>query len=535
MAGGAAISAGQSIANELLHHEVWWKNPRRIKLNLWILLLLITSYSNGYDGSMMNGLQILQQWKDSFNNPTGSMLGLLNAIQNVGSLCSTPLAPYVSDGIGRRYAVILGASLMVVGCVIQTAAQNVGMFIGARFLLGFGLTFAANAAPMLVSELAYPNQRAQLTSAYNSLWYSGSIVAAWTTFGTFTMTGTSWSWRIPSAIQALPSVLQILFMWWCPESPRYLMRKNREEEALRVLAYYHARGNEQDPLVQFEYNEIRDAIELDNLVSRAVGWKDLFSTPGNRRRLRVFLALAFFSQWAGNGLVSYYLNAVLTSVGITNGTIQNLINGILQIYNLIVALVASSLVDKAGRRTLFLTSNVGILVFFVLQTVCTAQYSMTGSSAAGNAMIAFIFLFYGFYDLAYTPLIVAYTVEILPYALRAKGFTLFNFMISLALIFNQYVNPVALAAIGWKYYIAYDCFLAFQLVYIWLFLVETKNRTLEETAAIFDGEDAVADLTLQAARDAHLDSPGLPNSPPLGSSSRDKLDKTGEIAMMEHV
>jgi MFS family permease len=65
---------------------------------------------------------------------------------------------------------------MCVGVAIQTASQNVGMFIGARFLIGFGLTFAANAAPMLVTEIAYPPYRASLTSLYNSLWYSGNIM-----------------------------------------------------------------------------------------------------------------------------------------------------------------------------------------------------------------------------------------------------------------------------------------------------------------------------------------------------------------------
>jgi hypothetical protein len=69
--------------------------------------------------------------------------------------------------------------------------------------------------------------------------------------------------------------------------------------------------------------------------------------------------------------------------------------------------------------------------------------------------------------LAYTPLIVTYTVEILPYQLRAKGFVLFNFAISLSLIFNQYVNPVALDAIGWKYYIVYICWLTFELVFVY--------------------------------------------------------------------
>ena len=100
-----------------------------------------------------------------------------------------------------------------------------------------------------------------------------------------------------------------------------------------------------------------------------------------------------------------------------------------------------------------------------------------------------------------------YTVEILPYSLRAKGFNVFNFVISVALIFNQYVNPVALEHIAWKYYVSfrdllrscrhthgvsqivYCCWLAFELVFLYFFIVETKNLSLEETAALFDGED----------------------------------------------
>jgi hypothetical protein len=95
-----------------------------------------------------------------------------------------------------------------------------------------------------------------------------------------------------------------------------------------------------------------------------------------------------------------------------------------------------------------------------------------------------------FDSLAFTPLIVAYTVEILPYSLRAKGFNVFNFVISLALIFNQYVNPIALGKLAWKYYIVYCCWIAFELVFCYFFIVETKGLSLEETAALFDGEDA---------------------------------------------
>lgn len=121
----------------------------------------------------IDGLQILTQWEDAFNHPTGSKLGLLGAIQNIGSLASLPFTPYFADGIGRKKTVFFGAFVLIVGAIIQTASQSVNMFIGARFLrkftvhrkalsneafyeVGFGLGFATAAAPMLVMEIAYP-------------------------------------------------------------------------------------------------------------------------------------------------------------------------------------------------------------------------------------------------------------------------------------------------------------------------------------------------------------------------------------------
>jgi len=218
--------------------------------------------------------------------------------------------------------------------------------------------------------------------------------------------------------------------------------------------------------------------------------------------MRIILALAFFSQWSGNGLVSYYLNKVFSSIGITDPTTQLLINGILQIWNLGWALFASFMVDRIGRRVLFLTSVAGMLVFFIMQTAMSATFAKTGNTGAAHSVIAFIFLFYASYDLAFTPLIVSYTLEILPYHLRAKGFNVFNFAISLSLIFNQYVNPIALDNIAWKYYIVYCVWLAFEGAFCYFFIIETKNRTLEETAALFDGDEALEQIAATAAQNA---------------------------------
>ncbi|KAI0266088.1 hexose transporter [Gloeopeniophorella convolvens] len=519
------VSVGVAQGKEIGYHHLldptrrWYNNRRLISLHGWIFLLLITSSTNGYDGSMMNALQAEKTWNAYFNNPHGGQLGLLNAIQNIGSLAAYPFAPYLSDGIGRRRTIAFGASIMLAATAIQTASQSVGMFIGARFLIGFGLTFAANSAPMLVTEVAYPLYRAPLTSLYNSLWYTGSIIAAWTTFGTEFMS-TSWSWRLPSLFQGFPAIAQVLLIWFVPESPRWLISKGREDEALKILAYYHADGNERDQLVQYEFEEIKAALEFER--TQNVGWKALVQTPGNRKRMRIIIALAWFSQWSGNGLVSYYLTPVLRNIGITNSTIQLLINGILQIWNLFWACGSALLVERVGRRRLFLSSAAGMLLFFTMQTIMTARYLDSGSPGFAHAVIAFIFLFYAAYDIAFSPLIVSYTVEILPFNLRAKGFNVFNFTISCALIFNQYVNPIALEHINWKYYIVYCCWIAFEFVFLYFFVVETKGLSLEETAALFDGEEVVQK---QIAARALYNARAVPGTPSDGKTSADFTEK----------
>ncbi|KAL5519648.1 hypothetical protein ACEPAH_1331 [Sanghuangporus vaninii] len=512
MAVSKAVSSSDSGPQTDYHKLIdpnakWYKNSRLVKLNLWILLLLITSTANGYDGSMMNGLQLLSQWEIAFNFPSGSKLGLLGAIQNIGNLGSLPMTPYLCDGLGRKRTIFVGATIIIIAAVLQTASQTVEMFIGARFMLGFGLGFCAAAAPMLVTELAYPTQRGPVSSVYNALWPAGAVVAAWLTFGTFHF-NSSWSWRIPSACQAIPSVLQFFLILFAPESPRWLIAKGREDEALHILAYYHANGNDQHPLVQFEFQEIRSAIEAER-VQKQTGWLQLVRTPGNRRRMRIIIAIAFFSQWSGNGLASYYLNKVFDTIGITDHTEQLLISACLSIWSAITAITGGLLCDKAGRRPLFLASTAGMLVTFILQTVCSAQFALHGNKAAGNAVVAFLFLYSAAYGMAFSPLIVSYTLEILPFDLRAKGFTVFGFSLCASLVFNQYINPIALAAIAWKYYIVYCVWLAFELVFIYFFLIETKNRTLEETALIFDGLDNVVKVTTRAAARAGLDGADL--------------------------
>ncbi len=331
--------------------------------------------------------------------------------------------------------------------------------------------------------------------------------------GTFRIENT-WSWRIPSLLQGLPSVLQLFLIFFIPESPRWLISKGKVEPARDILTKVHCGGDVHDPLVDYEVEEIREMIRIEEEAAQSSSWKELFTTPGNLRRMRIVLAIAFFSQWSGNGLVSYYLTIVLKGIGITSSGHQTLINGILQVYNWFWAVVGALTVDRVGRRFLFLTSTIGMMFSFVAWTICSALYrqsatqfdpvclaehdgdsrecvALNADKNAGNGVIAFIFIFYAFYDIAMSPLLVSYTVEVLPFRVRAKGLMAMQMCVNASLVFNQYVNPIAMDALDWKYYIVFCVFLAFMVVYCYLFVIETRGPdgplSLEEIAALFDG------------------------------------------------
>jgi sugar porter (SP) family MFS transporter len=335
---------------------------------------------------------------------------------------------------------------MQAGAILQTCSQSVGMFIASRGLLGFGLSFAGLASPLLIGEIAYPAHRGTCTAFFGVNYSLGSIIAAWVTFGTFRIPNT-WSWRIPSLMQGLPALIQMIGIWFVPESPRWLINKGRDEEALRILAKWHCNGDVDDPLVAYEYQEIREALNIEKEAKDSTSYRSIISTKGNRKRLLVVICIGFFSQWSGNGLVSYYLNLVLNGVGITDPFSQTLFNGILTIVNWGWAILGAFLVDRAGRRTLFLVSTGGMCFSYVIWTICSAIYAQSATNLdsngnpvgannnAGRGVLAFIFVYYAFYNIAFAPLLALYTIEITPFRVRAKYITIGSLSINCALVF----------------------------------------------------------------------------------------------------
>ena len=114
----------------------------------------------------------------------------------------------------------------------------------------------------------------------------------------------NWGWRIPSLLQVVPSLLQITFIFFLPESPRYLIKHGRGEEAFDILAKYHAEGDRESEFVKAEYVQIEKTLQMESETAASSSWRELLATSGMRKRLMVGAALGLFTQWSGNGLTS---------------------------------------------------------------------------------------------------------------------------------------------------------------------------------------------------------------------------------------
>lgn len=173
-------------------------------------------------------------------------------------------------------------------------------------------------------------------------------------------------------------------------------------------------------------------------------------------------------------------------MGITKAADQAAVNVSLQAWNFLMSAAGAVASERYGRRILWLLSTMLMLAFLSASTLAAALHTEKHLSIAGIAVVPLLFLFFGGYDIAYSPLFISYPAEILPFQLRAKGIAVTLSVDAVACFFNQYVNPVAFTAIEWRYYCVFiGCLFAF-LALIYFLFPETKGRSLEEVAMIFD-------------------------------------------------
>lgn len=245
----------------------------------------------------MNGLQSLNQWQLFMHHPTGAWLGFISALQSLGSMVFQPVGAWSANRFGRKRTILIGYFWLALGVGLQAGATDANMFIASRMFVGISAAWF-QAAVILVTEIAYPSHRSLVTAIFMCQYYAGSLLSAWIAFGTRNI-ASNWAWRIPSLMQIALPLLALPGTLLVPESPRWLIREKRSDEARDILVRYHAGGDLSSELVAFEMDEITQSITLEQSAQQESRWIDCVKTPGNRYRLFLSVSLGFFAQWNG--------------------------------------------------------------------------------------------------------------------------------------------------------------------------------------------------------------------------------------------
>lgn len=273
----------------------------------------------------MGSVLALDSFKKDFGLPVGSS-GFANAkntqvssnvvsLLTAGCFFGSIFAAFLNDRIGRRYSLMIFCMIFLVGAAIQVGAHHeIGMIYGGRVIAGLGIGGMSSITPVFVSENCPPQTRGRVAGLFQEFLVIGSTFAYWLDYGVSLRVpeGTS-QWRIPVAIQLIPGGLMFIGLFFLKESPRWLMKQGRHEEALVSLAYIRNESQDSEP-VRKEIAEINAAIQEELAATEGVTWKECLQ-KSNRYRFFLAFVLMFWQQFSGTNSIGYYAPEIFQTVG----------------------------------------------------------------------------------------------------------------------------------------------------------------------------------------------------------------------------
>ncbi|MHB1293550.1 MAG: sugar porter family MFS transporter [Anaerolineae bacterium] len=431
------------------------QNPSRVSVAAGMAAL--GGFLLGYDIGITSGaiLYIRRSY-----DLTGLREGILMSAALCGAAVGAAAAGALTDGWGRRRALILAAAVYLVGALGAALAPSLPLLVAARLAVGMGIGLATLAAPLYIAEIAPIAQRGRLV-AYTQIALACGIVSAYLV--ALALSGSA-NWRAMLGLAGLPAAALALGMWRMPASPRWLVARGRLPEAREVL---HTLRNAND--VGAELAEIRATLVPQGF------WRDLMA-PSLRPALIVGLGLAVFQQATGSNAVAYYTPTIVQAAGLSAAPAALLATLGISLVNLTMTVIAQRLVDRVGRRRLLLTSLAGMVVALVLLGAAFALPAPQATLALGGLV-----LYVGSFVLGLAPVFWLLIAEIYPLAVRARAMGLaavLNWITSLlvTLTFVSLASALGRAGAFWLY--------AAVGVAAWLFswrlAPETRGQSLEQ-------------------------------------------------------
>lgn len=286
-----------------------------------------------------------------------------------------------------------------------------------------------------------------------------------------------------------------IFVWFIPESPRWLFVNNKRTRAIETLTKYHGYGNPDSVWVKLQISEYEEYLNENGADKRWWDYRALFGTRSARYRIATNCVFSIFAQWAGNGALSYFMPAVLATAGYTESVTVANINLGYACFQFVFALIGARFVDRVGRRPMMLFSMSSCCIIWAILTGTNSKFAASGETDAGaaKATVAFIFLFGAFYSIGLTPLQALYPVEVLSFEQRAKGMAFSSLAVNASGLLNQFAWPISVKQIGWRTWIVFCIWCGIQAAVFYFMMPEyvSSNLLLDAVAnTSFQDEEA---------------------------------------------
>lgn len=456
----------------------------------------------GYDQGVMSALLTAGQFEkvfpqvvvDSSHPNHATLQSFVVAIYEIGCLMGALSNLWVGDRLGRRRTIALGGCIMIIGAILQTTSYSYAQLVVARIVTGVGNGLNTSTVPSYHAELSSAAKRGALILIEGSLITFGVMISYWIDFGLFWASGSSAQWRVPIALQIVLALVMVFGIGFLPESPRWLVRQNRNAEAMAVISALENKTPD-DTEVQRTYHAIREAVAIeDSGASSGLGDKH---APQNHKRspLRKLLVGGrsqhfrraslgvinqCFQQITGINLITYYATILFQRLGLSDVT-SRLIAAANGTEYFLASIIAIFIIDRIGRRKLMLFGAVGQCITMILLAVL-------GSVQGAGAQVVsagLLFVFNSFFAIGWLGMTWLYPAEIVGLEVRAPANALstssnwiFNFVVVM-------VTGPSFNNISWGTYIVFAALNAFIIPVVYFFFPETAGRSLEDMDVVF--------------------------------------------------
>ena len=431
-------------------------------------------FSTGYMDTDANGnLQL-----DVTASQTSEIVSILSAGTFFGALGAAP----IGDLLGRRLGMIVSTFVFTFGVILQTASVSIPLFVAGRFFAGLGVGLISALIPLYQSETAPKWIRGTIVGCYQLAITIGLLLASIVNNSTKNRND-SGSYRIPVAVQFAWAIILCVGMLILPETPRYHIKRGRNEQAAKSLSRLRRLDATHPALVE-ELAEIQANHEYELSLGTSSYIECFKGTLG--KRLATGILLQALQQLTGVNFVFYYGTPFFQATGLTNAFLDSLITNIVNVVSTFPGLY---LVEKWGRRPLLMFGAIGM---FVCQYIVAIVGLRVGSSTVGNqVLIAFVCIYIFFFACSWGPCAWVVTGEIFPLKSRAKALsmtTASNWLLNWAI---AYATPYLVksgpgnADLGTNVFWIWGSFCLINAFFVWGLIYETKGLSLEQVDELY--------------------------------------------------